>query len=255
MLAYPFIENEKIESYYIQPKFDGYRSIFRNNKFYSRSMNENDCFLIINKFYNELIEECNKIFEYLQKQNINICGLDGELYTPELIFEEFGILKTKISENQKIEKLKIQNLHKINFYIYDLIINESPNYNVRLDLLNKLDSLNLKKIVFVNNKMTFKIGKNLNDIKNYHKDFIEKGFEGSILRKDCKYIFGRTRNLQKLKDFQDAEFEVVDCKKSKDDKMIFICKNKDGKIFDVDSVGNEKERINAYIEFVRNKKK
>jgi DNA ligase-1 len=249
MLAYEFNKEKYTDGteYYIQPKFDGYRGVFTSGSFYSRSMSEKDRYIIIEEFKPELIEESKTILE-----GIDGClGLDGELYSPELTFEDHGILKTKKFTNVTEEKLK--NLKKMKYYIYDLIIPEL-NYSERLEILNNINK-KTGDIVIVDKKMTYLINDYDSIIKN-HESFIKKGFEGSMLRvPNSNYVFSRTRNLQKFKNFNDHEFTIVDCEKSKDNKIVFICKTKTGGIFKVDSIGTEKERKDSYNEFVNNKKK
>ena len=63
-----------------------------------------------------------------------------------------------------------------------------------------------------------------------HGQYIEEGYEGAILRGlEGSYLWGyRSADLLKVKEFQDAEFEVVGAKQGKGKmlgKVIFVCKN------------------------------
>jgi len=72
---------------------------------------------------------------------------------------------------------------------------------------------------------------NTNDIDNLHNKFVLQGYEGIILRnKDGKYkIGGRSKDLQKLKNFVDDEFEIIDGFEDRTGGVVFWCMSKGGK--------------------------
>ena len=43
----------------------------------------------------------------------------------------------------------------------------------------------------------------------YHKDFLNQGYEGSIIRLDGLYKHGRSYDLMKFKDFSDTEATII----------------------------------------------
>lgn len=196
MLAYDYkkYKHKVLYPCYVQPKLDGFRCIYNTTtgKITTRRGKE---YVIIEKsgdLYDEL--------KSLPKELI----LDGELYTKELKFETLGVLRktTQLSEND------MDNLKKVEFHIYD-IINTDESFETRTtkirDILNKD---NYKKLIYVD---TYNVV-NENDIKSFHKRFVEGGYEGTIIRnKNSKYkIKQRSTDLLKYKDFEDGEFEIVD---------------------------------------------
>lgn len=102
------------------------------------------------------------------------------------------------------------------------------------------------------------------EVYAYHRTFTEEGFEGTMIRNSGgAYLFKhRSTDLQKLKDFQDAEFQVVDCvtgvSGSKfDGCAIWVCATTEGKRFNVvcegpiekkrEQFANRKEYINRKL--------
>jgi hypothetical protein len=71
------------------------------------------------------------------------------------------------------------------------------------------------------------------DIMAAHKKFVAAGYEGTMIRDDSAgyEIAQRAYQLQKLKDFQDAEFRIVDVVSgggSHSNVPRFVCENKKG---------------------------
>ena len=94
--------------------------------------------------------------------------------------------------------------------------------------------------------------KNEANINDFLEKYTKEGFEGVIIRnKNGKYEENnRSVNLQKLKKFVDEEFEIIDYTTPNIGKevgcVIWICKTKEGKKFNVRPSGNYQERKNLY---------
>ena len=201
MLAQDFKKQNKkvIYSCYIQPKLDGMRMIYntttgqistRQGKEYS------------------IIKESGKLYQELQKLPKGLI-LDGELYTNKLNFEVLGVLR----KTKKLTKEELVNLQKIEYHIYD-IIDTKVTFEQRNKKIKELNLSSFEKLIYV---PTFTV-KNENEIKEYHTKFLEEGFEGTMVRnKDSLYkIKQRSSDLLKYKDFQDAEFKIIDYTIEKD---------------------------------------
>lgn len=215
---------------YVQPKVDGIRAIFHNNKFISRNGNE---FINLKHIKNELT--------LLIKKDM---VLDGELYSNTLSFQELvGLVKLKREELSNEDKIKMT---QINYIVYD-IINKEPFIN-RLAILKKFFKENekiLKHVVLLKTE----ICNTINDIEKYHDKYISEGYEGIIIRnKDGLYKPKyRSGDLQKYKKFIDDEFEIISYTEGKgkdNNTIIFICKTKDNKVFNVRPKGSIEEREN-----------
>jgi DNA ligase-1 len=243
MLAQDFKKHQKKIMYpcYVQPKLDGYRMIYYNNKMYSRTGKE----------YTILLNSpLHKQLSLLSKSGN--CGdiiLDGELYVHgNLKFEQYGVLrKTKWTQDDLLL------LNSIEYHIYDIVI-EKESYENRLQMLRTLFSLdntsNIQNIKLVRTEKC----KGIEEIKSFTEEFLKQGYEGSMIRNSNglykqKY---RSYDLLKNKTFDDAEFEIVDFTFEKDvlgkndQVIVWICKNQDGKIFHVPSKGTREERNKLY---------
>lgn len=73
------------------------------------------------------------------------------------------------------------------------------------------------------------------ELLEYHKQFLEQGFEGTMIRlnRGGYDINKRSSNLLKYKDFQDIACTIVDVQPSekRPDQGIFICALEDGRTF------------------------
>jgi ATP-dependent DNA ligase len=91
------------------------------------------------------------------------------------------------------------------------------------------------------------------EVKRWHDDFVQRGYEGAIVRvRDERYRFGyRSSGLLKFKQFQDAEFTIVGFTTGKgkfSEYPIFRCVTSGGKEFDVMPTGTDAERRQMLID-------
>ena len=91
-----------------------------------------------------------------------------------------------------------------------------------------------------------------NEIDTLHDKFVKDGYEGIILRTpESPYEFKRSKYLQKYKKFFDDDFEVVGFDKEIQNDIPLIvwkCKTKNGKEFNVRPKGTNEERAKFYKE-------
>lgn len=125
--------------------------------------------------------------------------LDGELYIHDKKFEEIVSLV-------RPDKEKAEEGQPVKYYIYD-IIEESSTYTDRYKKLQELEKLFDNRLILVKSEKV----NSLNEIDRLHDFYVEKGYEGAILRKgNSLYEQKRSDNLLKVKSFQDAEFTILD---------------------------------------------
>lgn len=242
MLAQDFNKHKSKLKYpaYIQPKLDGYRCIF-NSKDKSCNSRQGKEFSIIKttQLYKEL---CSIKEDFI---------LDGELYIHNCLFEDLGILRKK-----KLEKNDIDYLDKIEYHVYDIVINNMTFDNRFEKLKNLIDTNKFKMIKLVE---TLEVNSE-DKIKEHHTNFIKNNYEGSILRNrlgiyKCKI---RSTDLLKYKDFKDDEFEIVnftyetDTSKKNKNLIVWVCKTKNGHEFNVRPGGTKIERQELYSNCVKN---
>lgn len=231
MLAQSYTEHHskiKFGAFY-QPKLDGVRALyqFKNNQLHSRGL--------------KIFPHLEHILKELKGVDTSI-NLDGELYSDILTFQEISGIVRKV----KLNKKDIEMVEKIQYRVYDII---SPlNYEERLLILKKFFKSNNFKSVFL---VETKVIESHDDIKQIHDNLVKKGYEGMILRNKLGgyEIDKRSYNLQKIKLFDDAEFEIVNFKDGtgKEEKaVIWICITKEGKTFAARPIGSISERKKAY---------
>ena len=126
--------------------------------------------------------------------------LDGELYNhKELTFQDI------VSAVKRLSDLT----NKITYVVYDTPISGVPNDD-RLNIIRKDLTIipSTDPVKLSPNSMCY----NMDDIKKYHDELVEDGYEGAIIRNlDGYYEFGfNSNNLIKYKEFQDSEFTVAD---------------------------------------------
>ena len=165
----------------VQPKINGVRALYINNKLYSRT----------GRPYPHL--------EYIlnQLKHINL-KLDGELYSPIIPFSKLkGLLQ---------KKEKSPDIRKIRFYVFDCI-NDQP-FDKRYELLKELFKKNKFKGIYFH--PCIKIY-NYNQIDSLFEKSIKDGYEGIIIRNYMgKYLPGKVSpDLFKSKNSQIKQFKIV----------------------------------------------
>ena len=194
MLAHKYDEKriDWSQPVYIQPKLDGVRCLFTKDGAFSRAGK---------KFMNLAHIEV-KLIPFFKQQPAVI--LDGELYNHELKndFEKIISLvrKQKPTADDRLEANQLVQFHMYDYF--DNVLYDS--YKTRMQKLVCSD-LYGKEIKYVPSKLvdTYSYARLL------HEEFLEDGYEGSIIRLDSLYKHGRSYDLMKFKDFSDAEATIT----------------------------------------------
>ena len=193
MLAHKVNENriDFSEKVFIQPKLDGVRCIFTKDGAYSRTGKQ---------FHN--LRHIELRLKGFFKLNPDI-QLDGELYNHALR-NDFEQIISLVRKQKPTDEDRRNAQHLIQYHVYDMIA-EGPSYEDRLNWL--LSSKNLWSNVVVSVDTLEVHGYNGAEV--VHKVFLNKGYEGSILRLNGPYEQKRSYNLQKFKDFHDTEATII----------------------------------------------
>lgn len=161
--------------------------------------------------------------------------LDGEVYCHgETLQAISSLVKRPQPDSEKLE-----------YHIYDMI--KPVPYRGRYERLVQILGTNDFPVLthtathFVNDEET---------LNKYHAAFLEAGYEGTMVRQgDAGYEEGkRSKSLMKKKDFQDAEFLIVDLTEGKPNERLgtrvglYHCKTSDGKEFTVTAPGKAPEK-------------
>ena len=208
MLAYP-VSTKPIDynkPVFIQPKLDGVRCIIQAEglpyqvgdtewefevKAYSRTGKEW-------KNINHILQDLVPFFD----KHPNVI-LDGELYNHDLK-DDFEKIISLVRKTKPTAEDRVESSEMVQFHCYD-IIDEELLYDHRNEFINQSLMLLGDSIYTVETTQCFTEG----DAKVFHKDNLEMGYEGSIVRTNDVYKCGRSWSLRKFKDFHDAEAYIV----------------------------------------------
>lgn len=170
--------------------------------------------------------------------------LDGELYSDELSFQEIvGIVKKETLRPGDHETMK-----KIYLYVYDCIMLSRPeaSYTDRYTLLKSVfgSPANLRLL-------ETSICTSEDEMKRLHAEYVAEGYEGVILRQmNGMYKIGhRSPELQKYKEFFDAEYPVIGFKQGDGEEkgcVIWQCRTPAGLEFAVRPRGTRADRIELF---------
>jgi DNA ligase-1 len=246
MLAHDFQKRSKDikGNCYVQPKIDGVRLLAINTEnslsFVSRTGKH-----ITNLLHVE--EDIKKIGlkdgEYL----------DGELFSFDISFEEIcGLFrKTKLTIDDKTK------LAKLKFHIFDFI-DESDMSLTFEQRQTKITNIFTESYPSLHRVETILVDKS--KIENQLQTYLTLGYEGLIVRNpEGPYVFNhRSKDLQKLKLFQDAEYKIIGVKEATgNDKGtgVLICCDESGKEFAVRPRGTREYRKDLLCNFDNYKSK
>lgn len=222
----------------IQPKLDGIRLLARKVDdevlLYARSGALKTTTPHVNEQLNEVME------------NGEI--LDGELYKHGLELEDILSL-VQSTKNTK-------DTSEIEYWVYDIprmgnLVESEPYFKRLNEFMNRYGDSG--DIVSESVRLTPSIQlESIQEIEQFHTDIVNDGYEGAILRNPlAPYQNKRTKDLLKVKKFQDAEFEIIGVKEGKGKLAghgIFTCRTSSGKTFDVKMKGETSELI-RYFEY------
>jgi DNA ligase-1 len=141
---------------------------------------------------------------------------------------EYAKAKTEYAQANEIAKIRGQ----LEFRVFDFVTLYDP-FVVRLDKLNKYADER-----FIDGGKVFKVAYitvfSKEELRAAHKDAVERGFEGVMVRTlEGEYESGkRSGGLWKYKEFMDAEFQILDIVPDKQGHAVFVLRNnKNGNVF------------------------
>ena len=194
MLAHKYDEKriDWSEPVYIQPKLDGVRCLFTKDGAYSRTGKK-----FMNLAHIELA-----LIPFFKKQPDVV--LDGELYNHKLK-RDFEKIISLVRKQKPTADDRLDAQHLVQFHVYDYFDGVMyDSYKTRMNQLVCSD---------IYDEQIKRVPTLLVDTYSYarllHEEFLEDGYEGSIIRLNGLYKHGRSYDLMKFKDFSDAEATIV----------------------------------------------
>jgi len=190
MLAHEFSKYSKLlftVPTFIQPKLDGVRCYLDDGVLWTRAGKQ--------------IVSCPHL-------ELSLFGLDGELYNHDLKADFNKIISLVRKTKPELEDLE-ESKKLIQYWVYDLPDIANNVFSERYALLERMiqedDYQGRLKLV-----PTYQI-RSIEEMHNYHTMFLADGYEGSIIRMDLGgYENKRSKQLLKYKEWQDAEWEIID---------------------------------------------
>jgi len=224
MLAYK-VDKKPVdwsENVYIQPKLDGVRCVIKLG-----DNNEVQAFSRTGKPWLNIAHVTNSL-HYFFTQNPDII-LDGELYNHDLR-DDFNKIISLVRKTKPTPSDRAEASNLVQFHCYDYIetVMDQP-YGYRMNQLVTSDIYSYC-VIYVESKLV-NSKESANIIHQYN---LNNGYEGSMLRLDRPYQQKRSYNLQKFKDFQDAEALIVGYEEGKGKR-----ENTLGKFLMQDDDGNQ----------------
>ena len=194
MLAHKFDESrvDWSQPVYIQAKLDGVRCLFTKDGAYSRT----------GKHFKNLVHIELALIPFF-KQNPDVI-LDGELYNHKLK-NDFEKIISLVRKQKPTADDRLDAQHLVQFHVYDYFDGvKYDSYKTRMQQLVTSDIYDAQ-IKYVPAKLV----ESYDYARDIHAEFLDQGYEGSIIRLDGLYKHGRSYDLMKFKDFSDTEATII----------------------------------------------
>ena len=153
--------------------------------------------------------------------------LDGELYNHDLR-DDFNKIISLVRKSKPTDQDRLEAEELTQFHCYD-IIDETMSYSDRQRFIYQTVPRN-HCVFHVPTRRVF----SEDQAQIIHRQNLNDGYEGSILRTNDNYACKRSHNLRKFKDFHDTEALITGWVEGKGKRIGTI-----GKFLAVDSEGNE----------------
>jgi len=223
MLAYP-VSDKPInydEPVFMQPKLDGVRCLIQYDKgkvtAYSRTGKE----------WKNIHHITSSLEKWFKSNQTTV--LDGELYNHDLR-DDFETIISLVRRQTPDDIDMIESRDLVQFHCYDIIHPDNSPFEDRNRFVKYCVEQSSPYVHVVNTMLCASD----EDAKEIHAVNLECGFEGSILRANDVYKFGRSWSLRKFKDFHDAEATLIAWVEGKGKRKGTV-----GKFMAVDADGNE----------------
>ena len=225
MLAHKFDEKrvDFNQPTYIQPKLDGVRcNIYLNDN------NNIVCYSRTGKQFMNLRHIEMSLRSFFKSQPDVV--LDGELYNHKLT-HDFEKIISLVRKQKPTDEDRINAQHLIQFHCYDYFSQDShyETYKHRMHQLVTSDIYSAC-VKYVPAKLVDSYGY----ARTLHQEYLDQGYEGSIIRLNGLYKHGRSYDLMKFKDFSDTEATIIGYETGKGKREGTI-----GKFLMQDDDGNE----------------
>ena len=186
---------------YIQPKLDGVRCLIQYDEERESEGNGVVAYSRTGKEWKNIRHILQELRPFFMKYPNHI--LDGELYNHDLK-KDFEKIISLVRKTKPTDEDIYEASQKVQFHCYDTIMEHMDFVGrddfIRRNIGDKFNSVRTVPTVKVYDTEVVEVN---------HENFLEEGYEGSILRKNKPYECKRSWTLMKVKDFSDAEAIIV----------------------------------------------
>ena len=179
-----------------QPKLDGIRCIVTKDGMFSRNGKP-----IISAPH--IRRSLNFVFEAYP----NLI-LDGELYADKFA-NDFNKIVSLVKKTKPTEDDLFESQRNIQYWIYD-IPSENTNFGERCYALDELFDVELESFEKYCVLVETADCNNEDEVMELYGQYVDRGFEGQMLRLDSEYENKRSKSLMKHKSFVDEEYTILD---------------------------------------------
>jgi len=226
MLAHKFSDHAHKITYpcHVQPKLDGIRCI---------AIKKGDEVTLWSRT-RKRITSCPHIEDAIRTmwKGMDELTLDGELYNHSYK-NEFEKIVSAVRVEEPSENSKL-----VQYHIYDMVPTVKLNFAQRSDFLNKTIKNDdfIKKVETVHALIE-------DGVRHFFDLYRNIGYEGVMVRNSHGlYVNKRSYDLQKVKEFDDAEFEIIGAEEGRGRLQghvgAFVCKDSQGRQFSAKMSGD-----------------
>lgn len=206
-----------------QPKLDGIRCLATANGLFSRA----------GKPFKSVPHISRELEKFFAEHPDAI--LDGELYCDKLS-NDFNKITSLVKKSKPSQKDLDESEKIIQYHIYD-VLDTQNNFTRRTAWLDSnLVSSQIIKLVMTKRVDTPE------ELDRLYEGFLAAGYEGQMVRVDAPYEQKRSKYLLKRKEFQDAEYKIIEVCEGTGNRTgmagWMILENKDGSTFKSNIKGN-----------------
>ena len=236
MLAHPVGGVERITDeewnnrLYIQPKLDGVRCVIQQE--FHKDGDKVVAYSRTGKEWRNIDHILEELVPFFMKYPNAI--LDGELYNHDLK-NDFEKIISLVRKTKPMYHDRVESEMKVQSHCYDTIM-EHMDFKGRHKFIREHFSIKDREFPYpsVRPLMAATVS-NTEEFEVYHEEFLEAGYEGSILRKNKPYECKRSWTLMKVKDFSDAEALIIGYEEGKGKREgtlgKFLMQDEDGNKF------------------------
>ena len=175
---------------YSQPKLDGIRCIVKRDGMWSRNgkpiVSAPHVLVALKSFFDRFPDAI----------------LDGELYADKFA-NDFNAICSLVKKTKPTAEDLAESAKNIQYWVYDWIVSKTFS-NRNSDITTYVTNNNVIR------RVSTHLVDTITQLNELYEKYLNEGYEGQMVRTDGPYENKRSKYLLKRKEFQDAEFKILD---------------------------------------------